>query len=771
MANLQELIPAFFMGPNGQRLTPEQIAQRQEVAQSLLGRATDTRPDAGGWASVLTKGLLGYKSGADNRAADNAIAKNAEANQRSIAAMLGGLTGGEAYPSAVAVGASPTSAVATGTTAYTANGNALRDGIIETAQAIGADPLDLATAISYETGGTFDPLKKGPTTQYGQHRGLIQFGEPQARQHGVDWNNPIGSQLGANGAVANYFRSSGFKPGMSGLDLYSTINAGSPGRYNASDANNGGAPGSVADKWNNQMAGHRQKALAILGGAGGNSPLQNMPYSPQGASGSPIVNSPYQPPSVMPSASVAATPMAAINQIAPVVDSEGLFAPGADVSEADLAFARQASGPEVQPSQSNNFNDRWNAGAVVPVQEVVAPVAETPAPAMDPAQSNLLVQNDMMLGGALSPTGTSPVAQALSGYFPDAPSMQPSAQTQQQQSMGGINPAVIQALSDPYASPQQRQVASMLLGQQMEQAQAAQQQQQLMQQRNAAASSLGIDPSMAGADQDTWKALVEQATRNRNTATVGGSLIDANTGQPIYQAPQERFTSITGPQAQQLGLDPNKAYNVGPDGKITPIAESGVTVNVGGGEKLDEEFAKLDAKSLADVSTSGMQAQRNLGRIGQLESLLKSAPNGFGALAAQRAGEWGINTEGLDSIQAAQAVINSLVPEQRPAGSGPMSDADLELFKQSLPRIINTPQGNQTIIDTMRGIAQYDAKGAEIIQRFRRKELSRSEAFEELHNRPNPLANFKSSPQANNAGGDGWRDAGNGVRIRPKGAN
>lgn len=144
----------------------------------------------------------------------------------------------------------------------------LRDGIIATARAIGADPLDLATAISYETAGTFDPTKRGPTTQWGQHRGLIQFGEPQARRFGVDWSDPVGSQLGPNGAVANYFRASGFKPGMSGLDLYSTINAGAPGRYKASDANNGGAPGNVRDKWERQMGGHRAKARALLGGAG-----------------------------------------------------------------------------------------------------------------------------------------------------------------------------------------------------------------------------------------------------------------------------------------------------------------------------------------------------------------------------------------------------------------------------------------------------------------------------------------------------------------------
>lgn len=144
--------------------------------------------------------------------------------------------------------------------------NALRDGIIASAQELGIDPLDLATAISYETGGTFNPTQAGPTTQWGQHRGLIQFGEPQAQQYGVDWDNPVGSQLGADGAVVDYLRSTGVRPGMGMLDIYSAINAGGVGRYNASDANNGGAPGTVRDKVTNQMAGHRENALALLGG-------------------------------------------------------------------------------------------------------------------------------------------------------------------------------------------------------------------------------------------------------------------------------------------------------------------------------------------------------------------------------------------------------------------------------------------------------------------------------------------------------------------------
>jgi hypothetical protein len=51
---------------------------------------------------------------------------------------------------------------------------------------------------------------------------------------------------------------------MSVYDGYSIINAGAPGRYDASDANNGGAPGTVRDKVDSQMGAHRVKARALL---------------------------------------------------------------------------------------------------------------------------------------------------------------------------------------------------------------------------------------------------------------------------------------------------------------------------------------------------------------------------------------------------------------------------------------------------------------------------------------------------------------------------
>lgn len=140
----------------------------------------------------------------------------------------------------------------------------LAPSIVKHATAAGLNPVDVATAMSYETAGTFDPWKAGPTTQWGQHRGLIQWGEPQAKQYGVGPDTPVETQVAA---AVKYLQDRGVKPGMGLMDIYSAINAGSVGRNNASDANNGGAPGTVADKVNGQMAAHRQKAAALLGGA------------------------------------------------------------------------------------------------------------------------------------------------------------------------------------------------------------------------------------------------------------------------------------------------------------------------------------------------------------------------------------------------------------------------------------------------------------------------------------------------------------------------
>ncbi|MGU3538888.1 hypothetical protein [Methylobacterium sp. A54F] len=143
----------------------------------------------------------------------------------------------------------------------------LAEGIQQSAKDLGVSAEDLATVISYETAGTFDKWKRGPTTKWGTHRGLIQWGEPQARQYGVTADMSAGEQMKA---VTRYLRDRGVRPGMGIHQIYGAINAGGVTDWHLQqrDAAAGGAPGTVRDKVDYQMGPHRRKGLALLGAAG-----------------------------------------------------------------------------------------------------------------------------------------------------------------------------------------------------------------------------------------------------------------------------------------------------------------------------------------------------------------------------------------------------------------------------------------------------------------------------------------------------------------------
>ena len=130
------------------------------------------------------------------------------------------------------------------------NANALR----QAAKELGTSPEDLATVISYETGGKFSPNVWGG--KGGNYMGLIQFGGPERAQFGANDKQTFKEQLPA---VVRFLKSRGFKPGMGLIDLYSTINAGQPGRYNASDGN-----GTVRSHVENMRRTHGARARRFL---------------------------------------------------------------------------------------------------------------------------------------------------------------------------------------------------------------------------------------------------------------------------------------------------------------------------------------------------------------------------------------------------------------------------------------------------------------------------------------------------------------------------
>jgi hypothetical protein len=314
------MLTPFFVGKGGRKLTPEDVARERELVALARSKMGDTSP-VGHWTQGATRVVDALGAVLREKRTNKAEAAGLAGADERIAAILSGQGGGNYTASTsgggnapsgswtpAAPGPSPVDVATQGVTGGAsfaglpkADTGILQGGgdfgsavmtpqemLIEGAKRRGLDPIDVATAISYETGGKFDPTIKGPTTQWGTHEGLIQFGDPQGEKYGVDFSSPEAAwrtQLDpTSGGVWGYLEDTGVKPGMGLPEIYSAINAGAVGRMGASDANNGGAPGTVADKVAG-MGPHRDKAAAFLGGTWTPDPNASVSVSTKGGGG------------------------------------------------------------------------------------------------------------------------------------------------------------------------------------------------------------------------------------------------------------------------------------------------------------------------------------------------------------------------------------------------------------------------------------------------------------------------------------------------------
>lgn len=136
--------------------------------------------------------------------------------------------------------------------------NNLVSAVNEEANRYGYNVEDVLTVMGYETGGRYSTSTRGGKNN--MYVGLIQFGPAEQKKYGVYQGQPVKEQVHA---AMEFLHDRGFRPGMSILDMYSTINAGSPGHYNASDG-----PGNTVASHVAEMGAHREKARALLRGEG-----------------------------------------------------------------------------------------------------------------------------------------------------------------------------------------------------------------------------------------------------------------------------------------------------------------------------------------------------------------------------------------------------------------------------------------------------------------------------------------------------------------------
>jgi hypothetical protein len=217
----------------------------------------------------------------------------------------------------------------------------------------------------------------------------------------------------------------------------------------------------------------------------------------------------------------------------------------------------------------------------------------------------------------------------------------------------------------------------------------------------------------------------------------------------MSKEPKESFRPLSAEEKTQLGLPKDQSFQISSSGKIDQVSKGELVKNIIGGEV--SPFEKKSQEKLAEnyvtIADSGRTARRSLSDINRLESLLEKTSTGFGASAKLAAGNIGIVTKGLSELQAAEALINKLVPQQRPPGSGTMSDADLELYKKSVVRIINQPGANKLIIESTKDINNYIVKEADIANQVLNGKISREEADRKFAELGNPVQDFfKKNP-------------------------
>lgn len=691
-----------------------QFQSTRDAAQAMLA--------AGGGDAPATLGSLGQPSPAAPAPAPRAPA---------APSMGMGMTGGPARRMAMPVD------------------DVMKAKLVEAATAAGVDPVDLATVISYETGGTFNPTQAGPRTQWGQHRGLIQFGEPQAKQHGVDWNNPVETQLGANGAVVKYLKSAGVQPGMGLLDLYSAVNAGRVGRYNASDANNGGAPGTVRDKVEKQMAGHRARALAMFGGQAGGAPAAR-PGAVASADG---------PPDQTGLSDRERTQLTWAEQRA-LQEQRGRTA-SADLPAAGAAPTSMGPGGFTVPG---NVPSAPRSAPVAPVAAPGAPVASPQAQAAPGASAGLMRGVPAPIQAMLRSQNPYTVEQGMKLAAPylkpqDPPNLTPIDLGGGRRGLlnprtGAISPIPgtgdeYETLTDPDGTIRQRHMTT---GE--------------MKVVRPGDKPMAVSPGSTVIDPGTGRAIYSapQAPAKPELKELNGRLVlvDVAGGKASDITPQgmpSAYRPMTKEERVALGMPGETGGYIGPDGKpgaLPGTARTTVDFGAKSQGKFLETMAGEQGKRWSGYITAAEEAQNKLADIQTLRDASEAlGSQGKAADLKAAVGPYaemlGIEVAGLKDIQVYDSLVKRLAPQLRAPGSGSTSDIEYKGFVAAIGPLSNNPEARKAIFDTFEAAAQHDLLKGDIARRLEVGEIDRGQAEREIRELPHPMEAFRKFRRENAA--------------------
>jgi hypothetical protein len=239
------------------------------------------------------------------------------------------------------------------------------------------------------------------------------------------------------------------------------------------------------------------------------------------------------------------------------------------------------------------------------------------------------------------------------------------------------------------------------------------------------------------------------------------TLYDQGTGRTMPVGGERRPLTDPAERARYgIPADDKRPYQLGPNNRlINPPPETRVNVDQRGEGAFATQAATVNAKRFDELVKGGYEAQSMVADLGALRDIGSRITTGKTAQVTQSLGPYaealGVKIDGLDDLQAYQAIVSRMAPRMRPPGSGATSDFEMRQFLSALPQLGTTPQGNEMIANTLEALQQHRVAAADIGSRALAGELTPREAEKALRELPNPMELWRKSrgalPSANPA--------------------
>ena len=252
------------------------------------------------------------------------------------------------------------------------------------------------------------------------------------------------------------------------------------------------------------------------------------------------------------------------------------------------------------------------------------------------------------------------------------------------------------------------------------------------------------------------------------SAAPGTTLIDPQTNQPTFSAPQNGVQTTYGPNGPQSSVVPGYAdANAAVQGAEAQAQEKAKAdmdlvevIDENGGKRFaprsevvqgsyqsapssanaayDEAQAKRYSELSDQITTMGMEAPTTLAKLDRVEQLVGDFDGGkltgTAMAAAEIGNSFGIKLDPkLGDKQAASALMNEMALKLKNAGGanqmpGAMSDADRQFLLTMSPQLSQSAVGRKTIIQTYRALAHREQQIARMADAYRERNNGRLDA-------------------------------------------